>query len=165
MEMTGLDVEKEVIIEVAALITDIKLEALDKYHSVVYQDQKHLDTMDDWNQKAHRDSGLYPLIATGQKLEVVEDEVIALLDRHFEPKDRLILAGNSIGQDRLFINKYMPKLAKRLHYRMLDVTSFKVVFNNFYQISYAKPQANHRALGDIQESVNELKKYLSFVKL
>ncbi len=165
MEMTGLDVEKEVIIELAALITNVKLEAIDSYQAVVYQEPKYLAAMDDWNQRAHRESGLYPLIASGKKLENVESDVLQLLDKHFEAKDRLILAGNSIGQDRLFINKYMPKLAARLHYRMLDVTSFKVVFNNFYQISYAKPQAKHRALGDIQESVNELKKYLSFLKL
>ena len=162
--MTGLDVEKEVIIEVAAIVTDNKLECIDTYHSIVKQEQSYLDKMDDWNQKAHRESGLYPLIETGKDLAVVEKEVLELCDRHFGPKDRIILSGNSIGQDRLFINKYMKDFSARLHYRMLDVTAFKVVFNNLYQISYAKPQTRHRALDDVQQSVNELKKYLSYVK-
>jgi oligoribonuclease len=165
MEMTGLDPEKEVVIEIASVITSTDLEPLDQYHAVVKQPQNFIDNMDAWNQKHHRESGLVDLIPTGKEPAVVEQEVLAQLDKHFGPKDRIILAGNSIGQDRAFINKYFKKIADRLHYRMLDVTSFKIVFNNFYQISYAKPQAKHRATGDIQESINELKKYLSFIKL
>lgn len=163
--MTGLDHEKEVIIEAAAMITNTKLEVLDQYHSVVKQPQSYIDSMDDWNKKHHGESGLTALIPTGKDPEVVEADLIAFVDKHFDKKDRIILCGNSIGQDRLFINKYFKKFAERLHYRMLDVTAFKVVFNNFYQISYAKPMAQHRATGDIQESINELKKYLSYVKL
>jgi oligoribonuclease len=165
MEMTGLDPDKEVVIEIASVITSTDLEPLDQYHAVVKQPQSFIDGMDAWNQKHHKESGLVDLIPTGKDPGVVEQEVLAQLDKHFGPKDRIILAGNSIGQDRLFINKYFKKIADRLHYRMLDVTSFKIVFNNFYQISYAKPQAKHRATGDIQESINELKKYLSFIKL
>ncbi|MCB0350889.1 MAG: oligoribonuclease [Bdellovibrionales bacterium] len=165
LEMTGLDVEKEVIIEAAAVVTNNKLETLDQYHAVVKQPQIHIDRMDAWNQKHHKESGLVDLIPTGKDPEVVENELMALIEKNFDPKDRIILAGNSIGQDRLFINKYFSKVAARLHYRMLDVTSFKVVFNNFYQISYAKPQTQHRASADIQESINELKRYLSFVKI
>lgn len=165
MEMTGLDPEKEVVIEIASVITSTNLEPLDQYHAVVKQPQSFIDGMDAWNQKHHKESGLVDLIPSGKDPEVVEQEVLAQLDKHFGPKDRIILAGNSIGQDRAFINKYFKKIADRLHYRMLDVTSFKIVFNNFYQISYAKPQAKHRATGDIQESINELKKYLSFIKL
>lgn len=165
MEMTGLDVDKEVIIEVAAVITNNKLETLDQYHSVVKQAQSFIDSMDTWNQKHHKESGLVGLISSGKDPELVESELMSLIEKNFEPKERIILAGNSIAQDRLFINKYFTKVAGRLHYRMLDVTSFKIVFNNFYQISYAKPQTKHRATEDIQESINELKKYLSFVKL
>lgn len=165
MEMTGLDPEKEAIIEVAAMITDTKLEVLDQYHSVVFQPQTYIDNMDSWNKKHHGESGLTELIPTGKSQELVESELIAFADKHFDKKDKLILAGNSIGQDRLFINRNFKKFAERLHYRMLDVSSFKIVFNNFYQISYAKPQARHRATDDIQESINELKKYLSFLKV
>jgi oligoribonuclease len=164
MEMTGLDVDKEVVIEVAIMITDTKLQTLDQYHAIVKQPQSYIDNMDAWNKKHHRESGLVDLIPTGKSPEAVEKDILTFMDKHFEPKDRIILAGNSIGQDRLFINKYFKKVAERLHYRMLDVTSFKIVFNNFFQVSYAKPMAQHRAIGDIQESINELKKYLSFVK-
>lgn len=165
MEMTGLDVAKEVVIEVAAIITNVKLEPLDQYHSVVQQPQSYLDAMDAWNKKHHGESGLTALVPTGKAPELVETELLALIDKHFEPKDKIILAGNSIFQDRLFIDKYFQKIAKRLHYRMVDVSAFKVVFNNFYQISYTKPQSQHRATADIEQSINELKKYLSYVKI
>lgn len=170
MEMTGLDVEKEVVIEVAAIITgatskDNWLDPLDQYHAVVKQPSHYLEAMDDWNRSHHKESGLVDLIPSGKEPFAVEQELIALIDKHFTPKDRVILAGNSIGQDRLFINKYFKKFAERLHYRMLDVSSLKILFNNFYQISYSKKESRHRALGDIQESINELKKYLSFVQV
>ncbi|CAM6001085.1 unnamed protein product [Sphagnum balticum] len=163
--MTGLDVEKEVVIEVAALVTGVQLEPLEQYHAIVKQPQPFIDAMDDWNRQHHGDSGLTAAIPTGKEPAVVEQELIAFLDKHFTPKERVIIAGNSIGQDRLFINKYFKKFADRLHYRMLDVSSFKVLFNNFYQISYTKKESKHRAVDDILESINELKKYLSFVKV
>jgi oligoribonuclease len=165
LEMTGLDIEKEVVIEAAAIITNVKLEPLDQYHTIVKQPKEYLERMDAWNQKHHKESGLVDLIPSGKEPEQVETELLALIDKHFEPKERIVLAGNSIAQDRLFIAKYFKKIETRLHYRMLDVTSFKIVFNNFYQISYTKPVAKHRALDDVQESINELKRYLSFVKL
>lgn len=165
MEMTGLDVEKEVVIEVAAIITDVKLETLDQYHAIVKQPQQYIDSMDDWNKKHHHESGLVSLIPSGKEPDLVESELLAMIDKHFGPKDRVILAGNSIFQDRIFIEKYFKKIFSRLHYRMLDVSAFKVVFNNFYQISYTKPQSKHRATDDIQQSVNELKKYLSYIKI
>jgi oligoribonuclease len=165
LEMTGLDVAKEVIIEAAAVVTNNKLESLDQYHAIVKQPQSHIDAMDTWNQKHHKESGLINLISSGKDPGVVENEFMSLIEKNFDSKDRIILAGNSIAQDRLFINKYFQKVAARLHYRMLDVTSFKIVFNNCYQISYAKPQTKHRASEDILESIKELKRYLSFVKI
>jgi len=165
MEMTGLDVEKEVVIEVGAIVTGISLEPLAQYHSIIKQPQKYIDAMDSWNTSHHKESGLTDLIPTGKDSEVVEKELIDFVLKNFDPKERVILAGNSIGQDRLFINKYFKKFAEHLHYRMLDVSSFKVLFNNFYQISYSKKESRHRAVDDIIESINELKKYLSFVKI
>src|SRR6185437_12848528 len=101
MEMTGLDVEKEVVIEVAAIVTatvskEEPLKPLDQYHAVVKQPRQYLATMDDWNKKHHKESGLVDLIATGKDPEVVERELIAFADKNFEAKDRIILAGNSI---------------------------------------------------------------------
>jgi oligoribonuclease len=165
MEMTGLDVEKEVVIEVAAMVTTASLEPQDQYHAIIKQPQSFIDNMDDWNKKHHRESGLVDLIPTGKDPKYVEDELLDFIKKHFDPKEKIILAGNSIGQDRLFINKYFKRLNERLHYRMLDVTAFKVLFNNFYQISYAKKESRHRAVGDILESINELKKYVGFIKV
>ncbi|MEK6555641.1 MAG: oligoribonuclease, partial [Bdellovibrionota bacterium] len=119
--MTGLDVDKEVVIEVAAIITDNKLETLDTYHSIVRQPQEYIDRMDDWNKKTHAASGLTALIPDGKDPADVENDLLALITKNFEPKDRIILAGNSIGQDRLFVNKYFKRFAERLHYRMVDV--------------------------------------------
>lgn len=93
----------------------------------------------------------------------VEQELITLVRQHFGD-EKVILAGNSIGQDRLFINKYMPALASMLHYRMLDVTSWKVVFNNHFNLKFPKKQV-HRALDDVQESIDELKFYLGHLKI
>lgn len=164
MEMTGLDVDKEVIIEVAGIVTDLKLETIDTYHAVVKQPQEYLDRMDEWNRTHHGKSGLLDLIPNGKDPSVVEDELLSFLDKNFKG-DRAVLAGNSIYQDRLFINKYFLRLADKLHYRMMDVTSFKLIFNYMYQISYAKKTSQHRALDDIQESINELRKYLSYIDL
>ena len=164
MEMTGLDVNKEVIIEVAALITNWEFKVLEQFESVVYQSQTYLDAMDDWNKKHHRDSGLTAKVPFGQKQIDVENTLIAMVHKHFpDPKNRPILAGNSITQDRLFLDKYMPNFAKLLHYRMVDVSSWKVVFQNKLGKKYEKKNA-HRAFDDIFESMEELKFYLSFVR-
>jgi oligoribonuclease len=164
MEMTGLDVEKEVIIEVAAIVTDLKMEPTAEYHAIVKQPQEYLDRMDDWNRKHHGESGLVDLIPSGKDPIVVETELLEFVGKNFKG-DRAVLAGNSIYQDRLFINKYFTRLAEKLHYRMLDVTSFKLIFNYLYQISYAKKTSKHRAADDIHQSINELKKYLSYIDL
>ena len=163
MEMTGLDVETEVVIEVAAIITDLSFNILDTYEAVVKQDQKYLDAMDEWNQTHHSQSGLLKKIPSGLEPHVVEYQLMDLVRKHFpNSKDRPILAGNSIAQDRLFIEKYFENFAGMLHYRMLDVSSWKIIFQKRYQ--YAVEKANsHRALDDIKESIEELKTYLRFL--
>lgn len=161
MEMTGLDVEKEVVIEVAAVVTDFQFNTLYRYHTVVKQPQSYLDQMDEWNQKHHKESGLIDLIPSGKTPDQVESDLLFLLDTQF-PNDRAVLAGNSIAQDRLFINKYFPRFASRLHYRVLDVTSFKIIFSHKFGITHEKKNA-HRAVDDIGESIAELQNYLSYV--
>lgn len=161
MEMTGLEVETNVPIEVAAIVTNWQFEPLEEYHSVIFQSQERLDAMDEWNQTHHRASGLYDLIKSGRPCSEVDTALEDLCARYFK-KDRPVLAGNSISQDRLFIRAYMPKLEKRLHYRMLDVSSWKVIFNGVYNRPFKKKDS-HRALDDILESINELKHYMSFV--
>lgn len=163
MEMTGLDVEKEVIIEVAAIVTDLDFNELDTYHAVVKQAQEHLDRMDAWNTEHHGASGLTALVPSGKESSVVEQELMALSKKHFG-KERPIIAGNSISQDRLFIDKYMIKLSDLLHYRMLDVSSWKIIFNEKLKIKYEKKNT-HRALDDIRESISELKFYLNLMQI
>ena len=161
MEMTGLNVKTEVPIEIAGIITDWKWQPLATYHAVIQQAAKFLDAMDDWNQKHHRESGLLALIPNGKPAKVVDQEFAAWIAEHFA-EERAVLAGNSINQDRLFINKYLPLTEAKLHYRMLDVTSWKVVFNGLYGKKFKKREP-HRALEDIRESIDELKFYLSFL--
>lgn len=163
LEMTGLDVEKEVIIEAAAIVTDLNYTVLDEYHSIVKQDQKFLDSMDEWNTQHHGASGLTAAVPNGNEPELVEKDLLDLVETHFS-QDKPVLAGNSIHQDRLFIDKYFKNLSNRLHYRMLDVSSFKVIFNNKYKKSFSK-KGSHRAVDDILESIEELKYYMSFVSL
>jgi oligoribonuclease len=89
----------------------------------------------------------------------VEAKLVDLVKKHFpDPKDRPVLAGNSIMQDRLFIDKYMKDLSSRLHYRMVDVSSWKVIINNKFKYVYEKSN-KHRALEDIRESIQELRHY------
>ena len=164
LEMTGLDVEKEVIIECAVLITDFDFKVLDSYETVVQQPQHYIDQMDDWNKKHHRDSGLTAKIPFGVHPEEVEHHLMSMVKKHFKNEDRPVLAGNSVAQDRLFIDKYWPGFGALLHYRTMDVSSWKVIFNSKYNIKYEKKNA-HRALDDIEESIAELQFYLKYLKL
>lgn len=161
--MTGLDVDKEVVIECAAIITDMDFNVLDTYEAVVNQPNTYLDKMDDWNKNHHSKSGLLAKIPFGKTPDHVLEDLLKLLKKHWprieRKEDKPILAGNSIGQDRAFLNKYFKEFSDQLHYRMLDVSSWKIVFNNKYELKYDKKN-NHRALEDIKESIGELKYYL-----
>jgi oligoribonuclease len=160
MEMTGLDVNKEKIIEVAAIITDTDLNEISDYHAVIFQPDEILKKMDDWNQKQHKSTGLLNLIPTGKPEGQVESELIEWIKTHYK-NEKPILAGNSIAQDKLFIDFHMPKLKDVLHYRMLDVTSWKIPF--WIQNIEMKKKNVHRAVDDIRESISEFKTYLKFV--
>ena len=165
LEMTGLSVDTEVILETAAIVTDSDFQELATYETVVWQPQIYLDRMDDWNKKHHFESGLAQKVPQGKETGVVQNELSQMIDEFFkEPKNKPILCGNSIAQDRLFINKYYPDFSQRLHYRMLDVTSWKIIFNMKYNVEYKK-RNKHRALDDIRESIDELKFYLGHLKL
>ena len=166
LEMTGLDVNTNLIIECAAIISDDNFKQLESYHAVVKQDQKFLDAMDDWNKKTHGESGLIQKIPFGKPPEQVEADLIQLASKYFGTKndERPILAGNSIFQDRTFINKYWPQFADKLHYRMLDVSAWKIILKNKYNKEYKKKKT-HQALEDIRESMEELKYYMSFLKV
>lgn len=162
MEMTGLNVDNEVPIEVAAIITDFDFNERETFHAVIRQPQEVLVRMDDWNKKHHQASGLTSLVPSGTPPEEVDRQLAMLVSRHFS--EPAILAGNSISQDRLFINRYLPLFAAKLHYRMLDVTAWKIVMQGKFNKKFEK-QNNHRAIDDIRASIAEIKFYLSYVSV
>jgi oligoribonuclease len=164
LEMTGLDENVDHILEVAIIVTDLDLKPLEQYHRVVYQPREIVEGMNDWCKKTHGESGLTAAIPNGTPLAEVENDVLALIKRHYPDDHRVVLVGNSVGNDKRFIDKYMPRVAKRLHYRLIDVSSLKEIFREKYELSFQKKNA-HRAIDDILESIGELGFYLSFVKI
>jgi oligoribonuclease len=167
LEMSGLNEKTDSILEVAIVVTDLDFHPVEEYHQIVFQPPEVLEQMNDWCKKTHGASGLTQEVPHGKKIDQVETEIIQLIDRHFQfsdPQDnRVVLVGNSIGNDRRFIDRYLPEFSKRLHYRMIDVSSFKEVFRSKYGLSFQKQNA-HRATGDVYESIRELKFYLSHVQ-
>ncbi len=168
MEMTGLDVNKEVVIEVACIITDLNFKEIETFETVVKQPQSYLDKMDEWNTEHHGKSGLTAKVPFGMEPSAVEYKLTSMIDTHFpnwqkDKKYRPILAGNSIAQDKLFIDTYFKKVSERLHYRVLDVSSWKIIFNSKFNYFYKKQNA-HRALDDIRESIGELRFYMDKVQ-
>ena len=162
MEMTGLDVNRERIIEVAAIVTDKQFEILETFESVIFQDQSFLDNMDEWNTRQHNESGLVSQVPKAPKQKEVEEKLCHLVSRHFD-KEKAILCGNSISHDRNFINIHMPRLSNLLHYRMLDVTAWKLIMNSRFKVEYKKKRT-HRAIDDIKESIAELKTFIDFIE-
>ena len=164
MEMTGLEPAKERIIEVATILTDGQLtEIAVGPELVIHQPDEILAAMDDWNTKHHGASGLTERVRQSQITDAdAEARTIAFIDAHMSARDRPVLAGNSIHQDRRFIRRYMPALEKRLHYRMVDVSTIKELARRWYPQIIAKQPAKrdtHRALDDIRESIEELRFY------
>ena len=164
LEMTGLDDLKDSILEVAIVVTDLDLKPVETLHHVVYQPPAVVEGMNDWCKKTHGESGLTAKIPEGTPLAEVEKLSLALIERHFPSNERIVLCGNSVGNDRRFVDRYMPELAKRLHYRLIDVSSFKEVFRMKYGLTFQKQNA-HRAVDDVLESIKELQYYLGFVKI
>jgi oligoribonuclease len=164
MEMTGLDPERERIIEVATIITDGQLvEVAIGPEIVIHQSEEILAGMDDWNKAHHGASGLVDRVKTSTVSDSdAEAQTIAFINQHVSMKERPVLAGNSIHQDRRFIRRYMPALEKRLHYRMVDVSTIKELARRWYPQTVAKQRPKrdtHRALDDIRESIEELRFY------
>jgi oligoribonuclease len=164
LEMTGLDEKVDSILEVAIVITDLDFKPLEEYHRIVYQSPEVISGMNDWCKKTHGDSGLTAAIPSGTPLSMVEKEILELIGRHFKSNDRIVLVGNSVGNDRRFVDAYFPDVAKRLHYRLIDVSSFKEVFREKYGVNFAKGN-KHRAIDDIHESIRELSFYLGYVNV
>jgi len=164
LEMTGLDPIKDRILEVAAIATDMQLNSIATYEAVIKVDDNLMkDRMVGpfWEQNAKTRAALQAQNANGQPVQQVEKELLDFINQYFGKI--VYLAGNSIHQDRKFIDREMPELAKKLHYRMLDVSAWKIYFEHAKRKKFTKPEV-HRALDDINGSIEELKWYLTFLR-
>lgn len=169
MEMTGLDPEKERIIEVAVVITEADLAFVAEGPVlVIHQSDELLDAMDRWNTATHGKSGLVDKVkASTLTEEEGEDQLLQFLHQHV-PAGKSPLCGNTVGQDRRFMVKYMPRLEAFFHYRNLDVSTLKELSLRWKPEVYRSfvKQSKHEALADIYESIDELKHYREhFIKL
>ncbi len=162
-EMTGLDLGADALIEVAALVTDFDLNVLgDGIDIIVKPPAEALDQMIDFVRTMHETSGLLDELAGGVTLAEAEEQVMAYLAQNCPPDSRPPLAGNSVATDRAFLARDMPALDAFLHYRIVDVSSIKELSRRWYPRAYfgaPTKRGNHRALADIQESIEELRYY------
>lgn len=163
LEMTGLDPAKDRIVEVAIDVTDFDFKTLGSYEAVIHQSDEVINTMNPWAASQHSASGLTARIRDSKKSEQeVIGEVVGLIKAHFGDEPA-ILAGNSIHNDRIFIQRWWPEVEKLLHYRMLDVSSLKILMQGKYDYTFEK-DSNHRAFDDIQASIAELYDYLEHLR-
>ncbi|MDR1648204.1 MAG: oligoribonuclease [Zoogloeaceae bacterium] len=162
MEMTGLDPERERIIELAMVVTDSDLDTVAEAPVwVVHQEEALLDAMDDWNKKTHGRSGLVERVRAATKNEAeVEAEALAFLREHVA-QGASPMCGNTISQDRRFMRRYMPNLETWFHYRNLDVSTLKELCKRWQPEVYKgfQKRTPHVALADVYESIEELKYY------
>lgn len=162
-EMTGLSIETDALVEVAALVTDFELNVLgDGVDLIIKPPQEALDQMDDFVRTMHTTSGLLTQLEGGLSLRDAEEQVLTYVREHVKEPGKAPLAGNTIGTDRAFLARDMTELEGWLHYRVIDVSSIKELSRQWFPRAYfAAPikAGNHRALVDIQESIEELRYY------
>lgn len=162
-EMTGLDLHRDALVEVAALVTDFELTVLgDGVDLVVRPPQEALEAMGDFVRQMHTTSGLLEQLAAGTTLEDAQRQVLDYVRQWVPEPGRAPLAGNSVGTDRAFLARDMPELESYLHYRVIDVSSVKELARRWFPRAYFAAPAKtggHRALGDIRDSVAELRYY------
>lgn len=168
-EMTGLDPEKERIIEIAVIVTGPDLQPrVEGPVLVIHQDDAVLDAMDAWNKGTHGKSGLIEKVRASTLTEAqAEEQLLAFLSRYV-PKGASPMCGNSVGQDRRFLVRYMPRLEAFFHYRNVDVSTFKELARRWKPAVYSafKKAQKHTALADVHESIDELLHYRQhFLKL
>jgi len=162
LEMTGLDPSRERIIEIATVITDGQLNVVKEGPDlVVHQPQALLDAMDDWNRSHHGGSGLVERVRRSRVSESeAEEQTLSFVSQYVTKSRTAPLAGNSVHQDRRFLERYMPRLNDYLHYRNVDVSTIKELAKRWYpDVRGYQKQNSHRALDDIRESIAELRYY------
>jgi oligoribonuclease len=167
-EMTGLDPQVDVLVEVAVVVTDSELTLLDDGLDIlIATDPAKLEGMEDVVREMHTASGLLDALATATTtVEDAEQQVLDYIQRWVPDRRKAPLCGNSIATDRTFITRYMPKLDDHLHYRMIDVSSIKELARRWYPRAYFNAPAKnggHRALADIVDSITELRYYRAAV--
>ncbi len=167
LEMTGLDPVEDRILEVAVIATDWDFTEIASYTAVKKVGPNLVKKQmvgEFWDKYNHVREALVAQNLTGKNGRTVENELLAFIDEHFDAEKPVLLGGNSIHQDRKFIDNEWKRLGERLHYRMLDVSAWKVVFDGKYKKKFTKPEA-HRALEDIRGSIQELQYYIGKVKI
>jgi len=163
LEMTGLDPERDVIIEIATIITDHQLNIIAEGPDlVIHRDSSLFETMDNWNQEHHSKSGLWQKVVSSTISERdAEEETLSFIKKHVGQRESP-LCGNTIWQDRRFLVRYMKNLEAWLHYRLVDVSTIKELAARWYPstvASFAKKKNAHRALDDCRESIEEMRQY------
>ncbi|VDM71730.1 unnamed protein product [Strongylus vulgaris] len=164
-EMTGLDYEKQTLVEIATIVTDKDLNIVAEGPDIViYQPENVLAKMEEWSKQMFTKNGLLKKIQESTvTLPEAEEKVLRFLEKETE-KGECPLAGNSVSADRCFIKKYMPRLAEHLHYRTVDVSTVKELARRWYPDEFSmapQKKCTHRALDDIRESIQELQYYRS----
>jgi oligoribonuclease len=166
LEMTGLDAQEDVILEIAAEITDFEFKTLASYEAIVRQPKdlvvERMGKNIWWKDYPENRDEFVRKLDSGKASGVVEQEMIALVEQHFG-NEPAVLAGNSIHNDRNFIKQWWPQLDLKLHYRMLDVSAWKVFMQGRHGLNFEKREV-HRAFDDIQASIAELQHYLQWFK-
>lgn len=166
LEMTGLNSDVDVILEIATIITDNQLNIISEGPAlIIHQSHAALDLMDDFVRNLHTKSGLIDAVhKSSMTIAVAQEETLDFIKQHCPPRDA-ILCGNSVWQDRAFLRKYMPRIVDYMHYRIIDVSSIKELAVRWYPnspyIKFEKPD-NHRALEDIRGSIKELTHYRKY---
>lgn len=162
-EMTGLDLTRDALVEVAVLVTDAELNVLgDGIDLVIRPPDSAIEQMPDIVREMHTASGLLQALPNGVDLKQASDAVLAYIKQHVPEPGKAPLAGNTVHMDRLFLARDMPEVEGWLHYRNVDVSSIKELARRWYpRVYFASPEktGNHRALGDIRDSIDELRYY------
>lgn len=166
-EMTGLDPAKDVLVEIAVLVTEADLTPIDDGIDIVIRaTAEQLAGMDPFVVNMHTESGLLPLIDAGEDLAIAEARVLDYVKQHVPEPRKSPLAGSTIYVDRMFLARYMPAFDAHMHYRLVDVSTVKELTRRWYPRVYfnaPKKVGGHRALADIQDSIRELRYYRSLV--
>lgn len=162
-EMTGLDLSIDELVEVSVVITDSDLTPIDAgIDLLIKPSPEAVAHMNDFVRNMHTNSGLINEWNDGLTLEAATAQILAYIKKHVPEARKAPLGGNSVGTDKTFLDKYMPEVVEHLHYRVIDVSSIKELAKRWYPRTYfASPQktGNHRALGDIYDSIDELRYY------